>query len=75
MVMPRMRGPELARELLRWKPAVKVIYMSGYLEPTDANGDLIKDAFFLSKPFSRESLVNQIAEALRQQSPAVATRR
>ena len=78
MVMPRMRGPELARELLRWKPAVKVIYMSGYLEPTDADGDLVKDAFFLNKPFSRESLVTQVAEALRQQSPqspAVAVRR
>ena len=34
MVMPRMRGAELARELLRWKPVAKVIYMSGYLEPT-----------------------------------------
>jgi signal transduction histidine kinase/CheY-like chemotaxis protein len=81
MVMPRMRGAELARELLRWKPAVKVIYMSGYLEPADSDGELAKDAFFLNKPFSRESLVSQVAEALRQQvpgasqSPAISARR
>ncbi len=72
MVMPRMRGPELARELLRWKPAVKVIYMSGYLEPSDADGDLLKDASYLNKPFSRDTLVSQIAEALRQSSPTAA---
>jgi signal transduction histidine kinase/CheY-like chemotaxis protein len=64
MVMPRMHGPELARQLLRWTPRLKVIYMSGYLEPADADGELMKDAFFLSKPFSRDTLVNQVAEAL-----------
>ena len=65
IVMPRMRGPELARQLLRWKPGLKVVYMSGYLEPGDADGDFQKDAFFLNKPFSREVLVNQVREALR----------
>jgi signal transduction histidine kinase len=65
IVMPRMRGPELARQLLRWKPELKVVYMSGYLEPGDADGDFQKDAFFLNKPFSREMLVNQVGEALR----------
>jgi len=66
IIMPKMRGPELARELLRWKPDVKVVYMSGYLEPGEADGDFLKDAFFLNKPFSRDELVNQVAEALRQ---------
>ncbi|HTW25351.1 MAG TPA: ATP-binding protein [Candidatus Baltobacteraceae bacterium] len=78
MMMPRMRGSELARELLRWKPGVKVIYMSGYLEPAEPDGDAPKDAFFLQKPFSREALVDQVAEALRlpsPASPAAATRR
>jgi signal transduction histidine kinase/CheY-like chemotaxis protein len=70
IVMPKMRGPELARELLRWKPGVRVVYMSGYLEPGEADGDLLKEALFLNKPFSRDELVNQIAEALRQSAPA-----
>lgn len=66
IVMPKMRGPELARELLRWKPGMKVVYMSGYLEPGEADGDFLKGAFFLNKPFSRDELVNQVAEALKQ---------
>jgi signal transduction histidine kinase len=70
IVMPKMRGPELARELLRWKPGVKVVYMSGYLEPGEADGDFLKDAFFLNKPFSRDELVNLVAGALRQSVPA-----
>jgi signal transduction histidine kinase/CheY-like chemotaxis protein len=68
IVMPRMRGPELARQMLRWKPGLKVVYMSGYLEPADADGDFLEDAFFLNKPFSRDVLVSQVAEALRQSS-------
>ena len=70
IVMPRMRGPELARELRRWKPDVKIVYMSGYLEAGDAEADLLKDAYFVNKPFSREVLLNQVAEALCQ-SPSV----
>jgi signal transduction histidine kinase/CheY-like chemotaxis protein len=70
IVMPKMRGPQLARELLRWKPGVKVVYMSGYLDPGEADGDFLKNAFFLNKPFSRDELVNQVAEALRQSLPA-----
>ncbi|HTX14397.1 MAG TPA: ATP-binding protein [Candidatus Baltobacteraceae bacterium] len=82
IVMPRVRGPELARQLLRWNPGLKVIYMSGYLEPADADGDRMKGAFFLNKPFSRDTLVNMVADALRASapvealgSPAVAIRR
>jgi DNA-binding NtrC family response regulator len=63
--MPRMRGPELAKRLMRSQPRLKVIYISGYLEPNETDGDFLKEAFFLNKPFSRETLVNQIGEALR----------
>jgi len=65
VVMPRMRGPELAKRLMRSQPRLKVIYISGYLEPNETDGDFLKEAFFLNKPFSRETLVNQIGEALR----------
>ena len=65
VVMPRMRGPELAKRMLRLQPQLKVIYISGYLEPDETDGDFLKEAYFLNKPFSRETLVNQIGEALR----------
>jgi signal transduction histidine kinase len=65
VVMPRMRGPELAKKMKRLKPELKVVYVSGYLEPDGTDCDFLEEAFFLNKPFSREMLVNQIDEALR----------
>lgn len=67
VVMPRMRGPELAKRLMRLRPGLKVVYVSGYLEPDGTDGDFLREASFLNKPFSREMLVNQVGEALRKQ--------
>ena len=69
VVMPRMRGPELARRMKRLKPDLKVVYVSGYLEPNEIDGDLLSEASFLNKPFSRDMLVSQIEEALRKKVP------
>jgi DNA-binding NtrC family response regulator len=60
-----MRGPELARRLLHLRPGLKVLYVSGYIEHDQADGDFMRDASFLNKPFSRDMLVNQVGEALR----------
>jgi DNA-binding NtrC family response regulator len=60
-----MRGPELAKRLTRLRPGLKVVYVSGYPQPGENDGDLFGGAFFLAKPFSRETLVNQVGEALR----------
>jgi signal transduction histidine kinase len=65
VVMPRMRGPELAKRLMRLRPGLKVVYVSGYPQPGENDGDFLKEAFFLAKPFSREMLLNQVGEALR----------
>jgi len=65
VVMPRMRGPALARQLKTLLPDVKIVYMTGYLGQNGDGEEYLKDAFFLQKPFSRESLVGQVGEALR----------
>jgi two-component system cell cycle sensor histidine kinase/response regulator CckA len=69
VVMPRMRGPELAKRMKRLKPGLKVVYVSGYLEPSEIDGDFLKEGFLLEKPFSRDTLVNQIREALSRHAP------
>jgi signal transduction histidine kinase len=69
VVMPRMRGPELAKRMKRMKPGLKVVYVSGYLEPSEIDGDFLKEGFLLDKPFSRDALVNQIGEALSVREP------
>lgn len=62
VVMPRMRGTELAQRLKRIYPAVKIVYMSGYLEHNGEDG-FIADAAQLQKPFSRDSLLEKLRDA------------
>lgn len=65
VVMPKMRGPELARRLKGLRSDLRVVYMSGYLEYNRGNEDFLEEGFFLQKPFSREMLVSRVGEALK----------
>jgi CheY-like chemotaxis protein len=64
VVMPRMRGPELARRMKETQAKIKVIYMSGYLEYNKGDSEFLEDGFFLQKPFSRDGLVRKVDEVL-----------
>ena len=64
VVMPRMRGTELAKRLKFLRPDLKVVYMSGYLDKNESSGDFLEDAVFLQKPFSHDMLVHHVAVAL-----------
>lgn len=65
ILMPGMNGGELARRLLLARPAVRVIFMSGYSpEAVTTNGILTPGAKFLQKPFSIEELTCRLREAL-----------
>jgi signal transduction histidine kinase/CheY-like chemotaxis protein len=64
VVMPNMRGPELAKQLKALRPDLKIVYMSGYLEYNTGSGEFLEEGFFLQKPFSRDTLVRKLAEAL-----------
>jgi signal transduction histidine kinase/ActR/RegA family two-component response regulator len=64
VVMPNMRGPELAKRLKLLRPDIKIVYMSGYSEYDSGNGEFIADSRFLQKPYSRETLLSKIREAL-----------
>jgi signal transduction histidine kinase/CheY-like chemotaxis protein len=69
VVMPKMRGTELAARLGKLRPEMEVIFMSGYLENNDDGRELIDAASFLEKPFTRETLLNKVNDAFR--SPAL----
>jgi len=64
IVMPNLRGPELAKRLKLRHHDLRVVYMSGYLEFNAGGRDFLEGMFFLQKPFSRNSLVAKINEAL-----------
>jgi signal transduction histidine kinase/ActR/RegA family two-component response regulator len=74
VVMPRMRGPELAKRLKRLLPDLKVVYISGYTEEFSEGSSLLEGASFLQKPFSRDALLRQIHDALRGKPSELAER-
>jgi FixJ family two-component response regulator len=67
MVMPGMTGQELTAKLLKNRPEIRVLYMSGYSEraATDSTrGD--SSLRLLAKPFSRWALLRAVHEILKQ---------
>jgi CheY-like chemotaxis protein len=65
VVMPGASGPELTKRLVERRPALKVIYMSGYTEEAIVHhGVLDPGIAFLHKPFTSETLGGKIREVL-----------
>jgi two-component system cell cycle sensor histidine kinase/response regulator CckA len=65
VVMPGASGPELTRRLIEQRPALRVIYMSGYTEEAIVQHGVIKPGIaFLNKPFTSEALGEKIREVL-----------
>jgi two-component system, cell cycle sensor histidine kinase and response regulator CckA len=59
VVMPAMRGPELARRVAQAHPEAQVIYMSGYAEGFE-DAQLPANSVFLQKPFRFATLLEQL---------------
>jgi signal transduction histidine kinase/CheY-like chemotaxis protein len=65
MIMPQMNGRELARRLLKERPAMAVLYMSGYAGNTlQSTGALDDDTIFLQKPFAPGALTARVRALL-----------
>jgi len=56
-----MRGPELAKRLKTVLPHLKIVYMTGTSKQTAPTTISSRTAFFLQKPFSRETVVGRSA--------------
>jgi CheY-like chemotaxis protein len=65
VVMPGASGAALAKQLLERRPAVKVVYMSGYTEDViTQHGVLQPGIAFLHKPFTSDTLGRKIRDVL-----------
>ncbi len=65
VVMPGMGGKELADQLRKIMPTLRVLFMSGYTQDTAFRQEVADgDRAFIQKPFSMTALVGKIREVL-----------
>jgi CheY-like chemotaxis protein len=66
LVMPGMRGDDLARRAVAMRPGLHVLFMSGYSDsaPPDDLGPTAGRAAFIDKPFDAGSLLEKLRELL-----------
>jgi two-component system cell cycle sensor histidine kinase/response regulator CckA len=65
VVMPGMTGPELAARMKLLRPAIGVIFMSGYSEGSLLERQVLQSAgAYLAKPFSAAMLAEKVREVL-----------
>ncbi len=65
MVMPEMRGGELASRLLRARPEARLLMMSGYTEEAASRHAILEAGrAFLEKPFTASRLLEKVHQVL-----------
>jgi CheY-like chemotaxis protein len=64
VVMPRMGGIELARRLRLARPGLPILFVTGYVEQSEALHESTLGTTVLLKPFSPDALLRAVSAAL-----------
>jgi PAS domain S-box-containing protein len=64
VVMPGMRGYEVAKHVARSRPKIRILFMSGYAEETLVGRPAISEHALIEKPFAVDALTRRVREAL-----------
>ena len=65
VVMPNMGGRAFADALTRSRPAIKVVFMSGYTDDDIASHGVLRPGIaFIAKPLTRSTLLRKVREVL-----------
>jgi signal transduction histidine kinase len=75
VVLPEMSGMHLAQRLGRLQAGLRVVFMSGYIDPRTGHAALPADALFLRKPFPPDELARVVRRALEAPGQSAAARR
>ena len=64
VMMPKMKGPELAEHIKALYPRIRVLFMSGYTDHAVMHRDLTPGTAFIQKPFTPEVLARKVRMVL-----------
>lgn len=65
VIMPKMNGRDLYKNVVAIHPAIKVLYMSGYTDNFIVHRDILEEGTnFLQKPFTVHNLMQKIRQVL-----------
>ncbi len=64
MVMPKLEGQDLIRQLRVIRPEIKILAVSGYVKYVSKNEDIREIAGFLQKPFESRQLLTTVRRIL-----------
>jgi len=65
VIMPKMNGRQLAERILRLRPEIRMLFMSGYTDDMILhNGILELGASFIQKPVTPDSLTRKVRDVL-----------
>jgi signal transduction histidine kinase len=71
VVMPRMNGQNLAAELQKRHPELKVLFVSGYTDHSRLGTNAVPEDRLLHKPFTRSQLLSRVHELLTSESQTI----
>jgi two-component system cell cycle sensor histidine kinase/response regulator CckA len=64
VIMPKMTGAELGRRLVRIRPDLPIVFMSGYCDDPIVRNFERTPPIFLPKPFTTDALLEKVRQAL-----------
>ncbi len=66
VIMPRMGGIDLSDLVVKLRPDIKTLFMSGYTDDSIINrGAFGADTVFIEKPFTPDALARKVRDILR----------